>query len=316
LNEEIPLISIITPSLNQGAYIEDNIKSVMNQNYPNFEHIIIDGGSTDGTIDILKKYSHLTWVSEKDGGQSEAINKGIRRAKGEIIGWLNSDDYYQPGAFLAIVQKLSKAENTYIVFGDCKLVDEKGKEIGYCSGKLTHPNNFIKYWPREYRIPQPAVFFYKDIIDKIGFLDENFHYVMDYDFWLRISKQYRLYYVEKPFAIMRVHNRAKSNLSYELFEREWFKILRKHSASLGYINYIKYIFMAQNFRSHLFRISAYSKMDNLSEKEFRKKILFSIAVCPFNLFKPKFFSAMLRAIVGHQYCNRIKRLLTSVLFPK
>jgi glycosyltransferase involved in cell wall biosynthesis len=89
VTEEFPFISVVTPSLNQGMYIEENIKSVLNQKYPNFEHIIIDGGSTDGTIDILKEYRHLIWISEKDRGQSEAINKGFRKAKGDIIGWLN-----------------------------------------------------------------------------------------------------------------------------------------------------------------------------------------------------------------------------------
>jgi len=140
LAKEFPFISIVTPSFNQGAYIEENIKSVLRQNYPNFEHIIIDGSSTDGTIDILKKYDHLIWVSERDKGQSEAINKGFKTANGEIIGWLNSDDCYEPDAFSTIVRELNKAEDKYIVFGDCNLIDKNEERIGYCKGRLPHPN--------------------------------------------------------------------------------------------------------------------------------------------------------------------------------
>jgi len=308
LSEKFPFISIVTPSLNQATYIEQNIKSVLNQNYPNFEHIIIDGGSTDGTIDILRKYDHLIWVSEKDNGQSEAINKGFKRAKGEIIGWLNSDDYYEPGAFIIIVEELCKPEGKYVVVGDCKVVDGKGEKIGYCKAKLTHPSNFIKYWDRDYRIPQPAVFFYKDIIDRVGFLDEELQYVMDYDFWLRVSKYYQLHYIEKTLAVMRVHDRAKTSLSYELFEREWFKILRKYSLHRFSIDNSRYLLLALNFRSNLTRINAYSEKEVLPLREFRRKVLASIVVNPLNLFRRKFASALFRAIVGHHLSDLTKAL--------
>jgi len=310
LTEKLPLISIVTPSLNQGAYIEEAIKSVLNQQYPNFEHIIIDGGSTDGTIDILKKYDHLIWVSEKDNGQSQAINKGFKRARGEIIGWLNSDDYYEPGAFIIIVQELCKPEGKYIVVGDCKVVNGKGEKIGYCKAKLTHPSNFIKYWDRDYRIPQPAVFFYKDIIGRVGFLDEELQYVMDYDFWLRVTKYYQLHYIEQTLAAMRVHDRAKTSLSYELFEREWFKILRKYSLHRFSIDNYRYLLLALNFRSNLTRINAYSKKEVLPLREFRKKILLSILINPLNLFSRKFLSALFRAMLGHQRSNRVKRFVS------
>ena len=134
MSRKLPLISIVTPSLNQGAYIEENIKSVLEQKYPHFEHIIIDGSSTDGTIDILMKYGHVKWVSEKDNGQSEAINKGFKMAKGEIIGWLNSDDCYEPNTLFTVIQELNSAEHKYVVFGDCYAIDEKGNRIGYGIG--------------------------------------------------------------------------------------------------------------------------------------------------------------------------------------
>ncbi len=309
MTTELPLISVITPSLNQGMYIEDNIRSVLNQHYPNFEHIVIDGGSTDGSVDILAKYNHLIWVSEEDTGQSEAINKGLKSANGEIIGWLNSDDCYEPHAFSTIVQELNEGEGRYIVFGDCNVINEGGKRIGYCKGRLTDPEKFIKYWEKNYTIPQPAVFFRRDILQTVGFLDEDLHYVMDYDFWLRVSKHYRIHYIRKPLAKMRVHNRAKSSLTYELFEREWFKVLKKCRGDLFWLDYYRYLLMAFNFRSNLMRMNAYSEMGALSLKDFRKKIIFSIVYNPFNIFRRKFASALLRAILGHQHLNRIKYLL-------
>jgi len=309
MNKRLPYISIVTPSLNQGDYIEQNIKSVLNQEYPNFEHIIIDGGSTDGTIDILMKYNHLIWVSEKDRGQSEAINKGFKMAKGEIIGWLNSDDCYEPNAFFTIVQELNKAERKYVVFADSYVIDEKGSRIGYLKGKLPHPKGWFKYWQKDYRIPSASVFFYKDIFRKVGYLDENIHYVMDDDYSLRINEHYEFHYIKKPLASMRVHDRAKTTLRGDMYEREWFGILKKNWFNLSLTNRYMYLFMALNFRSNIIREIAYSKMGELSLKEFRKKILLSIIMSPLNLFKRKFLSALFRAILGHQYVNRIKYLL-------
>lgn len=310
MSKKFPFISIVTPSLNQAAYIEENIKSVLNQNYPNFEHIIIDGGSTDETIDILKKYGHLIWASEKDRGQSEAINKGFRKAKGEIIGWLNSDDCYESNAFFTIVQELNTAENKYVVFGDCYLIDEKGNRIRYLKGQLPHPKDWLKYWKKDYRIPSASVFFYKDILRKVGYLDENIHYVMDDDFCLRINEHYRFHYIKKPLGSMRVHGRTKTASRGEMFEREWFGILKKNWVNLSLINRYTYLFNALSFRSNVIRASAYANIEVLSTKEFRKKILFSIIISPQNIFKRKFISALTRAILGYQYNARFKKIFT------
>jgi len=309
LNKEFPLISIITPSLNQGMYIEDNIISVLNQNYPHVEHIIIDGCSTDGTIGILKKYKHLIWVSEKDGGQSEAINKGFKKARGEIIGWLNSDDCYEPGAFFTVVAELHKVHGKYIVSGDCSVIDDRGNRVGYCKGRFSDHKDLIKYWNRDNTIPQPSVFFYRDILDEFGYLDEKLHYGIDYEFWLRISKHRQIHYIEKPLAKIRVHDRAKSSPGYEVFEREWFRVSKKYWGSLFSINYYRHLFMALRFRSTLMRISAYSRMEELSLREFRSRIFVSIVSNPLNLFKRRLFSAFLRSILGHQCINGIKKFL-------
>lgn len=124
--QSYPKISVVTPSFNQAQYIEKTIQSVIQQDYPNFEHIVIDGGSTDGTIEILKKYAHLKWISEKDRGQSDALNKGLKSADGEIIAWIDSDDWYEQDTFSAVARFFLGNQDKNVVMGDCNLVDEHG----------------------------------------------------------------------------------------------------------------------------------------------------------------------------------------------
>jgi hypothetical protein len=234
---------------------------------------------------------------------------GFRKAKGEIIGWLNSDDYYEPNAFFTVIRNLNRAEGKYVVFGDCTVIDGKGDKVGYIKGELPHPRDWFKYWRKDYRIPSASVFFYKDIFPKVGYLDENIHYVMDDDYFLRINEHYQFHYINKPLASMRIHDRAKTPFRGDMFEREWFGILKKNWDNLSFVNRYTYLFMALSFRSNVLRESAYSKKEELSFKEFRKKIMLSILINPLNLFKRKFVSALFQAVLGHQYSNRIKHIL-------
>lgn len=199
-------ISIITPSFNSAKYIEDCILSVLNQNYPNFEHIIIDGGSTDGTIEILKKYPHLIWISEPDEGQSHALNKGFKMASGEIIGWLNSDDIYLPNTFNKVVHYLedNKVDGVYsnLYFGDEKLnIIHKLK---------THkPVKWLSLF--HCFIPSATFFFKRKIIDNGIMIDKSKHITMDKDFFARILYNgYKLKYVNDFFAVFRWHGENKS----------------------------------------------------------------------------------------------------------
>jgi glycosyltransferase involved in cell wall biosynthesis len=293
----------VTPSLNQGTYIEENIKSVLNQEYPNFEHIVIDGGSTDETIDVLQKFNHLIWVSEKDGGQSEAINKGFKRVNGEIIAWLNSDDCYEPNAFNTIVKELNKDEGKYFVFGDCNLIDEKGKIIGFIKGKYNGHNSLIEYWKDAY-IPQPSVFFFRDLLDEIGFLNESLHYAMDWDFWLRISEKYGLFYVNKPLASFRSHGKQKTG-GYEVFEPELYKISKRYWGSKYSAQYWHYYLLSHNCRSFLMITKAYNMKHVLGTKDFTKLIIISLLNNPINLFRKKFMVILLQAIFGDQHFEKI-----------
>jgi glycosyltransferase involved in cell wall biosynthesis/GT2 family glycosyltransferase len=225
--QKIPLVTVITPSFNQGKYIEETILSVLNQEYPNIEYIVMDGGSTDGTVDILKKFSNrITWFSEKDKGQTDAINKGFRLAKGDILAYLNSDDTYLPGAIDRAVRYLT-IENP-----DAKFVYGEGYHIS-AEGKI------IERYPTEsfnYRrlaetcfICQPTTFWKREVIEKIGFFDENLHYAMDYDYWIRIAKQYgTLWSISEYLANSRFYMETKTMSKRLEAHAEILKVVRNH----------------------------------------------------------------------------------------
>ena len=213
----LPKITVITPSYNQGDYIEATIRSVLSQRYPALEYIVMDGGSTDQTVDILRRYDgRLTWVSEPDRGQSDALNKGFRCATGDVIAFLNSDDLYEPGALLAVGRYFARHPGVYWLTGRCRNVDHEGNDI---RGPITAYKNF---WlrSRSYRvlqilnfIAQPATFWRREVYETVGGLDESLHYAMDYDYWMRIGRHYRLATLNRYLASFRIHPTSKAGSS-------------------------------------------------------------------------------------------------------
>ena len=187
---DIPKISVITPSLNQGRYLKQCIESILSQDYSNLELIIIDGGSTDESIDVIKKFEkNITfWVSEPDGGQSDAINKGFQRASGDLVAWLNADDYYLPGAFQNVVKAYSINQKAPFYFGDGLRVDETGSVISpfFPSGTLYFDRQALVMGLNY--ILQPSTFISRSSLELAGNLDTNLHYGMDSDLWMRLSK--------------------------------------------------------------------------------------------------------------------------------
>jgi glycosyltransferase involved in cell wall biosynthesis len=218
------LVSIVTPSFNQAPYLEATIRSVLEQDYADIEYIVVDGGSSDGSVDILKKYaSRLAWwVSEKDKGQTDALNKGFARAKGEIMAYLNSDDTYQPGAVAAAVDFLRDQPEVGLVYGDANFIDENGRVIGRFPAAQTDYRRLRRGYVH---IPQQAAFFRADLWRKVGPLDPSFYFAMDYDLWVRLAGLAPVRYVPRTWANFRLHRRGKTIAADD---RCWPEMLRIH----------------------------------------------------------------------------------------
>lgn len=223
-----PKITILTPSFNQADYIEENIRSVMAQDYASVEHIIIDGGSTDGTIDILKKYSHLTWVSEADGGQADALNKGLAKATGEIIGWLNSDDIYVKGIFPKVIAEFRSSSVHWVIGNLMRLYEATGSSVP-CRSPIISRDALLDN-PDILR--QPPAFFRRSLLQQGGAWDAGFHMAMDYDLWVRLLRIVSPKMVDQQWAIFRIHKFQKTsrkNIRTQL--NELIKIMRREGAS-------------------------------------------------------------------------------------
>jgi len=217
------LVSVVTPSFNQASFLEQTLRSVLDQDYPSVEYIVVDGASTDGSVDIIKKYADRLawWVSEKDSGQAEAINKGLSRAKGEIIAWLNSDDYYLPNAISAVVKIFEQNPEVALVYGDMLAVDANSQTTNVLKYKQLSLEDLLCFQI----IGQPAVFFRREAFEKAGGLNSTFHFMLDHHLWLRMAQQGKILYVPQVWAAARYHPQAKNRRLPIEFGREAFRIL-------------------------------------------------------------------------------------------
>jgi len=219
-----PLVSIITPSFNQVRYLESTIRSVLDQDYPNFEYILVDGGSTDGSLEIIERYSDRLawWVSEKDRGQTDAINKGFAHAKGEILAWLNSDDTYQPHAIAEAIELLRDRPEVGLVYGDANFIDENGRVIGRFPAAQT---DYRRLRQGYVHIPQQASFWRANLWRKVGPLDPSFYFAMDYDLWVRLAALAPVLYTPGVWSNFRLHSQGKTIIADE---RCWNEMLKVH----------------------------------------------------------------------------------------
>lgn len=220
--EAVPTVSIATPSRNQGRFLEETIRSVLGQEGDfAIDYILVDGGSTDNSVEIIKKYEALLlrgkwptrcrnirfrWLSEPDDGQSDAINKGLKMSSGDILGWLNSDDTYTPGALQTVCDAFSKDATCEVVYGRTDYVDASGARLGaypteaFCRERLAVVNF----------ICQPSTFFRRTVLDRVGYPDASLRYVMDYDLWIRMSSQCRFQYLNEILSHYRLHGESKT----------------------------------------------------------------------------------------------------------
>ena len=220
-----PLVSIITPSFNQAAFLEQTLRSVLEQDYPNIEYWVIDGGSTDNSVEIIKQYAPRLagWVSEKDRGQADGVNKGFAKATGEIIGWLNSDDLYHPEAISGAVEAFRLHPEASFVFSDVESIDEHGNAFNlmhYGDWKLPDLMTFNI-------IGQPGVFMRRAVLEQAGYLDLSYNYLLDVQLWLRMAAIAEPYYApEEVWAAARIHSDAKNIAHAKDFGAEAFRLAK------------------------------------------------------------------------------------------
>jgi len=222
MKPKFPLISIITPSYNQGQFLEETIRSVLLQDYPDIEYIVIDGGSTDNSQAIIRKYkTQLAWfVSETDSGQADAINKGLKKATGEFVAWINSDDIYTKGAISSAVDKLKSNPDCGMVYSNVLSIDAESSIFN----TMEYGNWGIRELMQFNIIGQPGVFMRRKALEDVGLLDPKFHFLMDHNLWLKIALKYPIKYINEFWAAARFHPAAKNIAHAEKFGIEAFRI--------------------------------------------------------------------------------------------
>jgi cellulose synthase/poly-beta-1,6-N-acetylglucosamine synthase-like glycosyltransferase len=207
-----PRITVVTPSFNQGRFLEETIRSVLGQGYPNLEYMVIDGGSTDNSVEIIRKYqdSLTFWTCEPDRGQADAINKGWRRATGDILAYINSDDTYHPNALRLVAEAFARDSAIALVYGRCLVIDERGAVIRERPVRQASLADVLRWSPS---IPQPTMFVRRAAVEAVGFLNPDLHYTMDYDLSIRVGLKYKMQFIPHVLANTRDHPAAKTAIA-------------------------------------------------------------------------------------------------------
>ena len=289
MNKDLPLVSIVTPSFNQGRFIEDTILSVKNQDYPNIEHIVVDGGSTDNTLEILRKYENeynLRWISEPDKGQSDAINKGFEMAKGVIIGWLNSDDvYFYEEVISYIVNQFKTLQDVDVIYGDDVFIDEDGTILGVRRMPNWNYNRLLI----GRSISQPATFFRRNVILKNP-INEKLNFSMDLELWLRLGKSYNFHHVKKILAGTRLQKERKMIANKALAEKETKKVIGEYGQRFDLTYYLYNLIDMLSIRiRRLLAINDILKITTLGRIAFKTEIKNKIIRIQSQLFPFHFY---------------------------
>lgn len=228
--QQNPLVSIVTPSLNSGAFLEQTIQSVLAQDYQPIEYIVMDGGSTDGTLAILERYKHrLHYVSAPDGGAADAINRGFRQSSGAILAWLNADDLYLPGAVSAAVRALLASPEAAAVYGEGYWSDEQGRILDRYPTVVPYEDDMLS---KECCICQPACFMRRKAVEAVGLLDSSLNTAFDYDLWIRLSRHSRFMAIPEYLATSRMHPLNKTLAQRDTVFKESMGLLQRN---YGYV---------------------------------------------------------------------------------
>lgn len=240
-----PLVTVITPSFNQAAFLEETLRSVEAQDYPSIEYIVIDGGSTDASVDILRKHGGRIsrWISEPDRGQADAVNKGLRMAQGEIVGWLNSDDLYLSGAVSAAMSTLQSNPQVGMVYADGVLIDQNDGVLDWHRYRSLEVLDLLCFEV----LLQPTVFIRRNALERVGFVDERYRLILDHDLWVRIAASYPILHVPEFWAAERTHPEAKTMASASDFYREAEQLIQRASSDPA---------LTEVFKEHRSRIEA------------------------------------------------------------
>jgi len=235
-SSNLPKVSIIMPSFNQGRFLEASIQSVLAQDYPNLEYIVVDGGSKDESVEIIRKYQdHLDWwVSEKDKGHADALNKGFSHATGEILAWLNSDDIYFPNAVSEAVAVLTSQPEVGMVYADAELIDDSGVTVGRFGSKQTSYRQMLR---GSVHIPQATTFIRADVWRQVGPLDLSLFFSFDYDLWVKIAKASQVLYVPKLWAKFRIHSSGKTIVNDDRCYPDMLRVLEREGG--GWLSWLR-----------------------------------------------------------------------------
>lgn len=261
----LPVISVVTPSLNQAPYLEETIQSVLEQDYSRIEYIVIDGGSRDGSLEIIHKYAkRITyWVSEPDRGQAHAINKGIAHCTGDLVAWLNSDDVYLPGALRCVGEAYAAKPGSLVAGPVINFRPSTGQEK-IIRQRLTMPT-MLRFWSKEWSWHQPGIFFPRSAVTQAGPLDEQLHYCMDYDLVLRLLPCCTVVGVDQPLVRFRLHESSKGeSAGFDLFLSEWSQTSRPYWKDYGidsgehdrYVSNRLALLFGQRMRRRQFKLAA------------------------------------------------------------
>jgi len=307
-NPLLPLVSIVTPSYNQGKFIRATIESVLTQDYPNIEYWVIDGVSSDETISILKEYEHdqrFHWISESDKGQSDAINKGLARCRGTLFSWLNSDDLLLKGALYYVADAWKKLSQPAIIYGLARLIDDAGNDLGYCPMQTSFMNLEKLLWTATSPV-QPATFLPTEIVRKVGGVDLSLHYLMDFDLLIRAGQCVPFVHVSFDLAYFRLHSGSKTVSLAPKFVNDIDTIMQR-VAQQGLLSVSQ-----ANARSSLYAARVYllpGVRDIYSALiRLREAINNDYKVFPYAVFV--FFKGIIRLFIGEKYWSKVRLFKT------